>query len=308
MSRDADTAPTGTPPTGTRPTGAQPTRARAERDGDPSPPVVVGVDGSDSARHAAEWAAELASAWRVPLHLVHAAPATTGDRLPDPSWLRELHAAAERAGVDEVDSRVVAGTAERELIDRSQDAGMIVVGSYGDGARSGMLAGSAALALLEAAECPVAVVRGPEPGLAPVRRGPVVVGTDAAGDDAALHLAAALAVALGARLVALHAWTDVVEDVGGLHRSGATGTELAARAVARLDGCLAPLRRAYPRLPVERHVVDDTALRALLEQATGSRAVVVGHRRGDRAIRRLGSTSRGLAAFAPCPVVIARQD
>ena len=34
--------------------------------------IVVGVDGSDSARHAAEWAAELASAWGAPLLLVHA--------------------------------------------------------------------------------------------------------------------------------------------------------------------------------------------------------------------------------------------
>jgi hypothetical protein len=32
-------------------------------------PLVVGVDSSDSARHAAEWAADLAAVWRVPLQL-----------------------------------------------------------------------------------------------------------------------------------------------------------------------------------------------------------------------------------------------
>jgi nucleotide-binding universal stress UspA family protein len=280
------------------------TGPRAGREEKPSPPVVVGVDDSDSARHAAEWAAELASAWRAPLHLVHAT-ATTADRLQEPPWLRELRAAAQRTGVEEVASRVVAGPAASELTDRSRDAGMIVVGSYGEGARAGMLAGSAALTLVEEAECPVAVVRGSTAGLPPPRSGPVLVGTDGVtDDDAALHLGAALAVALGARLSVLHAWSDVTEDTAGLHRATASGTELAALAVQRLDRCLAPLRAAYPGLPVERHVVDDTALRALLAQASGARAVVVAHRRGS-ASRRLGSTSRGLVAFAPCPVVVA---
>ena len=268
--------------------------------------IVVGVDESDSARHAAEWAAEPASAWGVPVHLVHAVPSGPGDRPHDLPWLRELRAAVERTGVDEVESRVVVGSAVDGLLDRCRGARMLVVGSYGEGARSGMLAGSAALALVEAAECPVAVVRGSAAGLAPPRRGPVLVGTDAADDDAALQFGAALAVALGARLSVLHAWSDVVEDAGGLHRTTSSGTELVALAVARLDRCLVPLRKAFPQLPVERHVVDDTALRALLEQATGARAVVVGHRRGSGSTRRLGSTSRGLVGFAPCPVVVTR--
>jgi nucleotide-binding universal stress UspA family protein len=123
-------------------------------------------------------------------------------------------------------------------------------------------------------------------------------------DDPALHLGAALAVALGTRLSVLHAWTDIVEDAEGLHRTSASGTELAALAVQRLDSCLGPLRQDHPALPVERHVVEDTALRALLDQAAGARMVVVGHRRPPRVGGRLGSTSRGLVAFAPCPVVV----
>ena len=116
-------------------------------------------------------------------------------------------------------------------------------------------------------------------------------------------MSAALAVGFGTRLIALHAWSDVVED-HGMHRATPSGTELAARAVARLDRCLEPLQEAYPSLPIEQHVVDDTALRALLEQAAGARAVVVGHRCRRGAERHLGSTSRGLVTFAPCPVVV----
>jgi nucleotide-binding universal stress UspA family protein len=64
------------------------------------------------------------------------------------------------------------------------------------------------------------------------------------------------------------------------------------------------VQEANPGLAIERHIVDDTALRALLEQAAEARAVVVGHRRGPGDGRRLGSTSRSLVAFAPCPVVV----
>src|SRR4051794_38299980 len=158
---------------------------------EPWPPVVVGVDGSDSARHAAQWAADVASAWGAPVHLLHAVPEGIGDRASTPSWLHELHDAVERGGVDEVKSTVVAASATDALTARSRGAALVVVGSYGAGARSGMLAGSAALTLVEAAECPVAVVRGAAPGQTPPRRGPVVVGTDAATDDV-LHLGAAL--------------------------------------------------------------------------------------------------------------------
>jgi nucleotide-binding universal stress UspA family protein len=282
----------------------RPTGSRTGRDEETPSPIVVGVDGSDSARHAAEWAAEVASVWRAPLHLVHAVTGGIEERTSDPAWLRELHDAVERAGVDEVESRVVAGPAVDELITHSRGAGLVVVGSYGEGSQAGMLTGSAALALLEAAECPVAVVRGAAPRLAPPRRGPVLVGTDGVTDDPALYLGAALAIGLGARLSVLHAWSDVVEDAHGVHRTTTSGTELAARAMARLDRCLRPVREANPGLPIERHVVDDTALRALLEQAAGARAVIVGHRRGPGPGRHLGSTSRSLVAFAPCPVVV----
>ncbi len=133
----------------------------------------------------------------------------------------------------------------------------------------------------------------------------MLVGTGtAAPGDAALCRGAALADALGCRLSVLHAWSIVSEDAEGLHRAGGSGTELAAAAVARLDASLQLLRGAYGALPIERRVVEDTALRALLDVAAGARMVVVGHRRGPGAGGRPGSTSRGLVGFAPCPVVV----
>jgi len=100
----------------------------------PVRPVVVGVDASDSARDAAEWAADLAAAWNAPLHLVqvvHGWP----DEGPVPelaSWLRELVEAAERTGVGTVEAEVVPGGVVDTLVARATGAGMLVIGSYGD--------------------------------------------------------------------------------------------------------------------------------------------------------------------------------
>ncbi len=148
-----------------------------------------------------------------------------------------------------------------------------------------MLAGSTALALLDGARCPVAVVRGSTPQLPPPRRGPVVVGADAsATGEAALDLATELAAASGAPVVAVHAWTDVVADAsGGLRRVESDGTELAARAAELLDALVKRVRERHPNLDVERRASTNHAP-ALFEQAEEARMVVVGQR--DRASRR----------------------
>jgi len=267
--------------------------------------IVVGVDSSDSARHASEWAADLAAAWDAPLRLVHTVR-DGGDTTEVPPWLRELLDGAERVGAEPASADVLAGSVDDVLLERSGAARLLVVGSYGEGAREGMLAGSTALALLDRSRCPVAVVRGSAPQLPPPRRGPVVVGADASTTgEPALELAADLAAASGARMIAVHAWTDVVADAsGGLHRMKADGTELAGRAVELLDALVKRLRDRHPDLDVERRVLNDTALRALLEQARDARMIVVGHRDRESVVGRLGSTSRGLVEFAPCPVVV----
>jgi hypothetical protein len=61
----------------------------------------VVVDDSASARHAAQWAADLAAVWNARLELVHAVLGRPDDeRLPGvPTWLREPADSAEREGV-----------------------------------------------------------------------------------------------------------------------------------------------------------------------------------------------------------------
>jgi nucleotide-binding universal stress UspA family protein len=269
-------------------------------------PVVVGVDPSPSARDAASWAADLAAARGCGVELVHVASTRPGAL---PGWLRELVDATERVGVEQVTAEVVRGSAFDVLLSRSHHAGMVVVGSYGRDTPAGLLVGSTALTLVARAGCPVAVVRGSTEGLAPPRGGPVLVGVDGTpASDVALDLAAELGASLGAGLLAVHTWTDVEADaVSGVHRASATWSELSDRAESSLDEQLARTAAHRGTVPVERRLVAGTPLRALLDLAGAARVVVVAQRGHNPPVGvHLGSTSRGLVEFAPCPVVVAR--
>jgi nucleotide-binding universal stress UspA family protein len=274
-----------------------------------SRPVLVGVDPSDSARHAALWAADLAANQDRPLLLVHAEPEGAGTG-QEPDWLRELLDAALRSGAA-AQVRTVPGNPISRLVELSAEAHLLVVGSYGTGAHAGMLAGDVGLALVDRARCPVAVVRGTEPGVPPSRTGPVVVGVDgSAAGDTALELAAELAASSGARLMAVHAWSEMqVDAAAAAHRAQADPDVLAERAAQLLDARVAAVRQRHPDLPIERESLADTALRALLARADRARAVVVAQRASpppSEGALVLGSTSRGLVEFAPCPVVVTR--
>ena len=281
--------------------------------------VVVGVDASESARDAAEWAADIATLWGAPLHLVHVVPAAPYDPLlaTYPSWLTELCDAATTEGADPHDTEVGPGGTVELPADGAADARLVVLGGYGTGAWSGMLAGSVALALLELVPCPVVVVRGTAPKIPPPRRGPIVVGVDGSpAGRAALRFAADLAALLGTRLTAVHSRTDVgVEPDGSVHRIiddriiddriVDNRAVLAAGGAAVLDAELAAVAAAHPTLPIGHEVVEDPPLRVLLARAGEARVLVVGHRSGHPGSGMLlGSMSQALVEFASCPIAV----
>lgn len=261
--------------------------------------VVVGVDGSDSARIAATWAADLASAWDAPLRLVHVVG--EADKLTPPGWLTELAAAVQRAGAVEAGIDVVRAAAGTALVEASSTARLVVLGSYGTGGDGGLLTGTLGLALLEWATCPVAVVRGAAPGVPPARGGPVVVGVDGTSTGrAALRFAADLAAATGARVEAVHAWTELAVSFGGEVEEARED-----EAAALLDAELRRLRELRPAQAVVAELAAATPMQALLDRAGEAHAVVVGHRRGTpHSELQPGSTARALVAFASCPVVV----
>jgi nucleotide-binding universal stress UspA family protein len=266
-------------------------------------PVVVAVDSSRSARDAADWAAAVAVDWSAPLHLVHVTPTAA----PTPSWLDELRAVAERRGARPCTVEVGTGEVVPIVVARGGGARLVVLGSYGSDAYAGMLAGSVALGVVGGVSCPVAIVRGREPRVAPPRDGPVVVGVDdSPAGESALTFAADLAMSIGSPLVAVHTWSDVAvaPDGSPIRRSGSP-TQFVSEASDFLAARTTQVRARLPELEMTPQVVEGTPLGVLIGQAERARVLVVGTRgRTGYTGILMGSTSNALLEFAPCPVVV----
>ena len=149
---------------------------------EPSGPVVMGVDGSALGETVADLALSWASANRLTLRAVHAAPEAPSQRA-DPAGERDRRWAPDAADVPavfalaevrrrayptvDVEREVRRGDARRVLIRESEHASLVVVGSRGRGGLEGLLLGSVSHATLHHAACPVAVVPHDLQGLRP---------------------------------------------------------------------------------------------------------------------------------------------
>jgi nucleotide-binding universal stress UspA family protein len=279
-------------------------------------PILVGVDGSESATRAVRWAAAEAVRRRAPLLLVHACaaiPVVTppGVTLPRSYYdaMREqgaqwLSAALETAKAEAPDVRVSTelanGFAAEQLIGRSSSAQLVVLGSRGLGGFSGLVVGSIAVAVATHGHCPVVVVRGEEPA---TDQRPVVVGVDgSAASDAAVLLAFEAAAARGVPVVAVHTWMDVALGAGW---ETVDWQRIEADEHAQLAERLASAEKQFPEVQVQRVVTQDRPARTLLDLAKDAQLVVVGSRgRGGFRGLLLGSTSQALIYHSPCPVAV----
>ena len=282
-------------------------------------PVVVGVDGSASATQAVRWAAREADRRRAPLVLVHVwtpvavAPRHAGSLRPyhdalveqGGQWLREATVAAREAAPDVITTtQLVSGSAAHHLIDRSDSAGLVVLGSRGLGGFAGLVVGSIAVAVATHGRCPVVVVRGADPDTAPRQDGPVVVGVDGSPNSrAALDFAFEAAALRGAPLTAVHAWSDLpIVTVWELTTDWHLVQQNESEALGQW---LAGGRALYPDVPVQQVVVRDDPAHILLEHAKTAQLVVVGSRgRGGFRGLLLGSTSQALIHHAASPVAV----
>jgi nucleotide-binding universal stress UspA family protein len=138
--------------------------------------VVVGVDGSAESVAALNWAARYASATgaRVQALLAWHYPGAVGGPAVEraPESVRAQTEEHMRATLDEAiaksdfgqpgagsEARLAYGHPAQALIDASRDADLLVVGSHGHGAFTGMMLGSVSIHCATSAFCPVVVVR-----------------------------------------------------------------------------------------------------------------------------------------------------
>jgi nucleotide-binding universal stress UspA family protein len=285
-------------------------------------PVVVGVDGSQSAMAAVRWGVAEAARLRSPLRLILAfawmvddVAARPGleeryravllDRAHDHLVAAAAVAGREEPGVD-VEQQLIEGHPIPVLDAESESAQLIVVGDTGLGRVEGALIGSVAVALAAHASCPVVVVRGTGGDRSSAL--PVLVGVHGAPtSESAIAFAFEAAAARNAPLLAVHTWWDLVIDLGMGHLPDWDAVEADEQRL--LSQRLAGWSEKYPGVPVEGLVTRDRPSHSLLQQAARAQLVVVGSRRRGRfAGSVLGSVGNALLHRAPCPVAVVRLD
>lgn len=263
--------------------------------------MVVGVDGSAEALRAVAWAAAEAQRQDAELRIVHAIGATEffpGGAMSPSTELYGLleqeskvvlrdaaQAAAEAAPGLVVHTVSTYEPAVLTLIAESSDARSVVLGKCGSGAFTGLLLGSATVAVAAHAHCPVIAVRGSEePGA------PVVVGVDGSElSDLALGCAFDVANRRGARLVAVHVYSEADRHP--------------------VEPWLEHWSGRYPDVDVELDVVEAKPRQRLLEWSERACLLVVGCRgRGGFTGLLVGSTSQAMLHHAECPVMVVRPE
>jgi nucleotide-binding universal stress UspA family protein len=135
--------------------------------------IVVGVDGSPESVGALAWAARYGRAcggqirallaWHYPSAVGPAPPGVAPKSITDEvrAEMSEhlANAIAVAAPDAQVEPQIGYGHPAQVLVDASREADLLVVGSRGHGAFTGMLVGSVSLHCVHHAFCPVVVVR-----------------------------------------------------------------------------------------------------------------------------------------------------
>lgn len=274
--------------------------------------VVVGVDGSPSARAAAHWAASEAVLRRSGLCLVHATGTDVASRILTSAELDRnrragqelLHGIAAEVVARHPGLAVVtelSGHPPAEALRKAAAlSGTIVVGHRGRGGFSSLLLGSVGLEATAAATTPVVVVRGP---VEPAESGAVLAAIRDENDLGCARTAAREALLRKVPLRLLHVWgTAPYAGVRAALGNGAEGNN--GEHVRVLSEVADRVWAEFPELEVDSEGEKSHSVSATLVEA--SRHVdllVVGGRRAPGFLGpTLGRTTLSLLQHAHCPV------
>lgn len=283
--------------------------------------IIVGIDGSEASHRAAHWAAKEASLRTAGLTLVGAilppvAAAGFGPGLPvSLDALEEIRRAiqeqldevAESLDAPDVATHIEIGSPAGVLLEASETALMIAIGSRGLGGFRGLMLGSVSTQVSAHADCPVVVVRDQAASAEPR----VVLGLDGseAGLDAA-EFAFEMARLHGWSVQAVHAWDVPSYDLLVVPNAAIpvplseTIEDESRLAAELLAGCTA----SHPDVPLHIDVVRESAAKALLAAGKDASLIVVGTRgHGQVMSALLGSVSNAVLHKATVPVAVVPQ-
>ncbi|MEA2207281.1 MAG: hypothetical protein QOE77_4057 [Blastocatellia bacterium] len=280
--------------------------------------IVVGIDGSIGAQAAVHWALEEAATRQAAVRLICAyrlmpgfyqAPGVYADYALDVERVRQAAAkvvedaladAARTAPDVQVSGDTVDGGPVPALVEASEAASLLVLGSRQRSALGATVLGSVSGAAAARAHCPAIVLRGPA-GLAG-EQAEVVVGVDGSpASQALLEFAFDHASRRRAPLRAVLCWhPDVFAEM--LWRPEPPAP---TRTEAWLAEAIAGWQEKYPDVDVRSGVVREHPAVGLVSEAATAQLLVVGNRgRHALAGTLLGSVSQAVLHSATCPVAV----
>lgn len=281
--------------------------------------IVVGIDGSPHSDRALHWAIQQAAAERRPLTLVHAehsvtpafvdaavVNAKTAESVLDVAGhkvLTDACAKVQQAAPDVEVHQVFELADPRDvLLQLSEGAAMLVVGSRGRGQLRSLLLGSVSVALVRHAHCPVVVVRPEKVGT--VRNG-VVVGVDASAESQpVLEFAYRQASLHDLPLTVLDCVWDVQAGTMGAYMVSDSPADLESERIA-LAEATAGMKEKYPEVHVTTRMARGIPQEALVHLGERMDLIVVGAHQDSRVSQALfGSVSVAVVESAPCPVAV----
>jgi len=273
--------------------------------------IVVGIDGSKAAVHAALWAVDEAVSRDVPLRLSYAIEADDTESVRADRAARQLavaenavryaFTAVEAAGKPvKIEVEITRERAITSLIRASASAAMVCIGAVGAHHFQPGRVGSTAAALAVSARCPVAIIRGHGDRAARHAHW-IVVDAQGSADNGAL-----LGIAIEeARLCnsPLRAITCRQTGGGGIGDKRATEDD-DRRIIADLERRLARWTRRYPDIRVEYAAVHGGVLDHLAENGRSVQMLIVSARDHEHLEQVVAPIGNAVLHSADCSLLV----
>ncbi|MFV6029269.1 universal stress protein [Streptomyces sp. NPDC056264] len=281
--------------------------------------IVVGLDGTEQAKAAAEWAAEEALLRGTDVHLVHAkepvpeAALSLVERESEEPWAsRELMARTagdlrERHPGLSVTSQVLSSGPVPGLVAAAEEGDLLALGSRALGSVAGYLLGSVGLTVAGVVQRPVVFVRA---GVDSAPRGPVMVGADARQPvDSVLGFAFEEATRRRTQVLVVYVQQLPLHAGMGPAMVPDFRLSMVPEIQRSVEVMLEPWRAKYPDVEAVAHVGVGSAGLELVAAARDASLAVVGRRTPRSALGgRIGSVAHAVLHHSPVPVALVPHD